>query len=224
MNKHLVSSLVAGLAAYAFLACSGSPPAPAAPSDTAAPAASASDPVAPSAASTAAASAAPSAAATGTASAAPSAPAAPADPLLAGLTGGDLEWAQKCLGGNGSYCTSPGNVAEMQTKDFAKAMAWYKKGCEAQMREPVCCMGVARLTINGQGTAADVEAGLKIWEETCSMELGRDSCSELGRAYERGAYGVKKDAKKAKEIYAKACDLRNETACKKAGKKPPADK
>jgi TPR repeat protein len=34
---------------------------------------------------------------------------------------------------------------------------------------------------------------------------------------------VKKDAKKAKEIYAKACDLRNVTACKKAGKKPPAD-
>ncbi|HZF54187.1 MAG TPA: hypothetical protein VE093_36325 [Polyangiaceae bacterium] len=54
--------------------------------------------------------------------------------------------------------------------------------------------------------------------------MGRPTAYQAPRAYEKGLYGVKKDAKKAKEIYAKACDLRNVTACKKAGKKPPADK
>ncbi len=40
-----------------------------------------------------------------------------------GLTGEDLEWGKKCLDGEGSYCTKFGNVAELQTKDFAKAEA-----------------------------------------------------------------------------------------------------
>jgi TPR repeat protein len=191
----------------AVLACSSSPPPPAEPAP--APSAQASAEPAP---------AAPSA----TASAAAAAEAPAADPMLAGLTGEDLEWGKKCLEGDGSYCTKFGNLGEFQTKEYEKALAWYKKGCEAsKSKEPVSCMGVARLTINGQGTKADAAAGLALWETTCSMDLGRDSCSELASAYDKGLYGVKKDPKKAKAIYAKACDLKNETACKKAGKKPP---
>ena len=82
-------------------------------------------------------------------------------------------------------------------------------------------MGQARLTIEGQGTTADVEGGLKLWESTCSMEGGRDACGELARAYDKGTNGVKKNPKKAKELFGKACDLRDASACKKAGKKPP---
>ena len=102
---------------------------------------------------------------------------------------------RRCISGEGSYCTKFGNAAEFQTKDYAKAFVWYKKGCEAQKKEPVCCMGVARLTIQAQGTTADVAGGLKLWTDTCAMSLGRDSCSELAVAYEGGKYGVKKDAK-----------------------------
>jgi TPR repeat protein len=198
------------LLASAMLACSGGTPPPATAEPTPAPSAQAS------------AEPAPAPPATASATAAPAAEAPPADPMLAGLTGDDLDWGKKCLAGEGSYCTKFGNIAELQTKDYDKAYAWYKKGCEAsKSKEPVCCMGVGRLTINGQGTKADVPGGLALWESTCSMDLGRDSCSELASAYDKGLYGVKKDAKKAKEIYGKACDLKNETACKKAGKKPP---
>jgi TPR repeat protein len=196
------------LLASALFACSGEAPPPATPAATPPPSAQASAEPAPTPPATASATPAP-------------AEAPPADPMLAGLTGDDLDWGKKCIAGEGSYCTKFGNVAEMQTKDFDKAYAWYKKGCEASKKEPVCCMGVARLTINGQGTKADVPGGLALWESTCSMELGRDSCSELASAYDKGLYGVKKDAKAAKAIYAKACDLKNETACKKAGKKLP---
>jgi TPR repeat protein len=142
--------------------------------------------------------------------------------MLAGLTGDDLDWGKKCVAGEGTYCTKFGNLAELQTKDFAKALVWYKKGCEASKKEPVCCMGQARLTIQGQGTTADVAAGIKLWTDMCSEELGRDSCSELAASYEKGQNGVKKDAKKAKELYGKICDKwPNESVCKKAGKKPP---
>lgn len=146
--------------------------------------------------------------------------AAPSDPMLEGLSGEDLEWAQKCLGGNGPYCTRFGNRAEAKT-DYPKAHQWYAKGCDGAKKDPLCCMGVGRLTIQGLGTAADTEKGLKMWSATCSMELGRDACGELAKAYEKGEHGLKKDAKKAKEFFAKACDLRDLTACKKAGKKPP---
>jgi TPR repeat protein len=207
MRSRLILPLSPSLAAFALLACSGGQPEPAAPSASAAPDAPSAQ-----------ASAAPTPpAATAAATAAP----APADPLLDGLTGEDLEWGKKCLEGEGSYCTKFGNRGELQTKDFAKALAWYKKGCTAAKQEPVCCAGQARLMINGQGMTADVEGGHKLWESTCSMDLGRDSCGELALALDKGAFGVKKDPKKAKEIYAKACDLRDLGACKKAGKKPP---
>ncbi|APR77302.1 Hypothetical protein A7982_02649 [Minicystis rosea] len=213
MRFPMLVRLSAIVVAAALAGCSGAQSEAVAPTETA-------TPVAPSAE----ASAAPAPPATAAATAAPApaaAPAAPADPLLTGLAGEDLDWGKKCLEGEGSYCTKFGNVNELQTKDFGKALTWYKKGCEASKKEPVCCMGQARLMINGQGTTADVAGGLKLWESTCSMDVGRDSCGELARAYDKGTNGVKKDAKKAKEIYGKACGLRDGTACKKVGKKPP---
>src|SRR5262249_18624779 len=145
------------LLAGALASCSGSQPTTETPSATSAPAATG----APAASGSAAADMPP-------APATAEAPAAPADPMLAGLTGEDLDWGKKCLAGDGSYCTKFGNVAELKDKDFAKALGWYKKGCEAKTQEPVCCMGQARLTIQGQGTTADVAAGVKLWTDTCS--------------------------------------------------------
>lgn len=124
--------------------------------------------------------------------------------LLAGLAGEDLDWAKKCLEGNGDYCTTPGNNAELVARDMNKATAWYKKGCEAsQQRSPVCCMALALKMIHGQGTPIDVEGGLKLWESTCSMKHGRNSCAELATAYAKGTHGVTKDEEKAKAISAK---------------------
>jgi hypothetical protein len=205
----------AALLACVVASCSGSQPTPAAPAETAAPEAAA----APAPASASPAANMPPA----SASAKAETPAAPADPMLAGLTGEDLDWGKKCVAGEGSYCTKFGNVAEFKDKDFAKALVWYKKGCEATKQEPVCCMGQARLTIQGQGTTADVAAGIKLWTDMCSVDIGRDSCSELASAYEKGQNGVKKDPKKAKETYGKICDKwpNDAGACKKAGKKPP---
>jgi TPR repeat protein len=206
MTKALLPLLP--VAAALLLACSASQPAPPAPISSAQPAASEDAP----------------AASDSAAASASAAPAAPADPLLTGLTGEDLDWAKKCVEGDGSYCTKFGNVAELKTKDFEKAAIWYKKGCEAaKSKEPVCCMGLARLMINGQGMKADVASGLALWESTCSMDIGRDACGELARALDKGSNGVKKDAAKAKAIYGKACDLKDLTACKKAGKKPPKE-
>lgn len=217
MTRNVVSSAIALLVSVcAGAGCSGSQEAPAVP----APSASADAPPAGDSSATASASAAPDAP-----SAAPSAaPAAdaPSDPMLSGLTGDDLDWAKNCLGGDGSYCTKFGNQKEFVSKDFPGALAWYQKGCDAKKKEPICCMGVARLTIAGQGTAANVDAGVKIWADACATP-NRDSCSELAKAYEAGTSGLKKDAKKAKEFYGKACDLKDVSACKKAGKKPPKD-
>jgi TPR repeat protein len=192
-------------------ACGAQTPEPVVPADSASASASAAPPAAPSASA--------SASATATAEAA-----APLDPMLAGFSADDVAWAKNCLDGDGSYCTKFGNLNEFNAKDFGKAYTWYRKGCEGtKLKDPVSCMGLARLTINGQGTNADVKGGLDLWEATCTMKYGRDSCSELAKAYDKGEYGVKKNAKKAKEIYGKACDLRNLTACKKAGKKPPRE-
>jgi hypothetical protein len=187
--------------ALVLLACSGAPPEAAAPVVTAT--------------AEAAVSAAP------TAAPAPPPP-PPLDPLLAGMTGEDLEWGKKCLDGDGAYCTRFGNVKEMKDKDFAGALTWYKKGCEATKKEAVCCMGQARLVMEGKGVAADVAAGLKIWNDACALP-NRDACGELARGYDKGMFGLKKDAKKAKELWGKACDLRDLTACKKAGKQPPKE-
>lgn len=144
-------------------------------------------------------------------------PQPPKDPLLDGLSDDDADWAKQCLAGKGSYCTRFGNAAELVQKDFERALVWYRKGCAAAVKEPVCCMGVARLTLEGKGTTADVAAGLTLWAATCALPH-RESCDELAQAFESGSYGLPKDPKRAKELYAKACELKSQTACKRVGK------
>ncbi len=155
------------------------------------------------------------------AAAAPVVAAAPAtDPAWPGMTGDDLDWAQKCSKGDGAYCTSTGNKYEFAKNDNEHALTAYKLGCDAKDMDPVSCMGLAHMTIDGKGTTKNVDEGVKIWAKGCDGQLGRDACWELAKALDAGTNGLKKDAKKAKEFYAKACDKNMDQACTKIGKKP----
>lgn len=151
------------------------------------------------------------------------APAPATDPAWPGLTGSDLEWAKTCSTAKSSsdaaYCTQVGNKYELTLNDMATAMKAYKMGCDAA--DPVSCMGMARLTMEGKGVPANVDEGAKVWAKACDMELGRDACYELAQKYEKGET-VKKDAKKAKEFYTKACAKNSTTACEKIGKNAKA--
>lgn len=199
-------------------ACGGSN---AEPAKSASPPTETPAPAPPAAVATTPAPTAPSASATAeTPAATPPPSSAAVDPTWPGMTGENLEWAQKCSKGDATYCASTGNKYELSKKDYEHAMAAYKLGCDAKDADPVSCMGVGRLMIEGQGTTKNVDEGIKAWAKGCDLASGRDACWELAKAFDKGDAGLKKDPKRAKEFFTKACDKNMTNACTKIGKQP----
>lgn len=93
--------------------------------------------------------------------------------------------------------------------DEAKALAQFERACG--LRNMPACMAGVELANNAKDTAK----ARSLLERGCTKDVrGWDTCLALGEAYEKGSFGLQRDAGKAAEAYELGCA---KGACARAG-------
>lgn len=88
-------------------------------------------------------------------------------------------------------------------EDYQKAFQYYGRSC--QMKNHLGCFNLANMFRLGQGMKTrEPSVAFKIYKDNCKDECYQ-SCFNLGVMYFLG-HSVKKDTKKAKKYFQKACD------------------
>lgn len=105
------------------------------------------------------------------------------------------------------------------TQDGARALQLFKDAC--RMHEPTACSAVAYFTKYGRGTSSDAEQAEKYYRDAevyykRECDEGRlSACVDLGELY-LWAPGIK-NAKAAKPLFEKACNLGRREGCRGLG-------
>ena len=89
-------------------------------------------------------------------------------------------------------------------------------GAVCQQGDTKYCRVMAWNYVNGDGVAVDIDAAIKLFEQSCDEGLGI-SCVDLGSLYDFAMYGVAEDKAKAKALYQKGCDLGEYMGCRQLG-------
>lgn len=118
---------------------------------------------------------------------------------------------ETCQKGEGYGCLTLGdfyssNLHE-ESQDLAKALEYYKKGCDNG--SAYSCKEAASAYYNEEGTTADEAQELSYRKQACDLDIKDDgnSCYLVGLEYSS------KDPKKELEYYKKACDEGQKDAC-----------
>ncbi len=135
---------------------------------------------------------------------------------------------KSCDGGNKLACSY---VGDMYRNGIGVTVNLYsaKKVLETACRkgEYYACASLGELVENGLGGKADVKRAFSLYEKSCSRGRINLGCVHQGMLYETGTEGVKKDKKKAQDLYDRACKKRSPIGCfladviQKRGKKLP---
>ncbi len=111
-----------------------------------------------------------------------------------------------CEGGSAVGCH---NLAALYGED-AKALSLYEKACTLGANKSCAKAGLIH------SNAGDESAASGFWERACNGG-NADACAFLARDFELGE-GAKQDKNKAKELYAKACQMGDGVSCERVKK------
>jgi uncharacterized protein len=117
-----------------------------------------------------------------------------------------------CQAGDGMGCVELG-VAKLADKKLAgDAQYAFRRACYGG-GEFEGCAWLGTLYVEGKGgMSVSPKIGAKFFEKGCKEGSAR-ACAGLAELY-KGGKGVDKDAAKAKELFAKACNAGDDKACK----------
>ncbi len=127
---------------------------------------------------------------------------------------GDQPDCQKqCDRGHAASCGALGAIFQDRTREYGKALAALKKGCDGG--DVRSCVNLGGMTFDGVGTKADPVAAAPLFQSGCD---GGDAigCARLGLSYRSGT-GVTKDDARAAGLLRKGCDGGNPRACGELG-------
>ena len=118
-----------------------------------------------------------------------------------------------CNLGNSINCFSLGwnyaNGENGYTKDYSKAIEFYRKSCN--LNNGGGCNNLGVLYYNGNGVDKDYEVAFYLFEKACKLN-NEYGCFSLGYMYAYGI-GTFQDYQKAKLHYNKSCQLGYKVAC-----------
>jgi len=136
----------------------------------------------------------------------------PADPVRA-----ELLLDKACKGSVPFSCTNAGDLdAVLASKPggiaFAKqSIAHYKRGCETG--DPTACRQLGLAYLEGKAVAKSPTAAV-VWLRRACLPDEPAACRVLGALLLQGAPGVAKDVERGKQLLARACDAKDEEACR----------
>jgi TPR repeat protein len=118
-----------------------------------------------------------------------------------------------CNLGNSVNCFSLGwnyeNGVNGYTKDYSKAIEFYRKSCN--LNNGRGCNNLGDLYYNGNGVDKDYDVAFYLFEKACKLN-SEYGCFSLGKMYADGK-GTLQDYQKAKSHYNKSCQLGYKVAC-----------
>jgi TPR repeat protein len=135
----------------------------------------------------------------------------PADPVRASLL---LDKA--CQGGVPFACTNAGDLdavlaVKLGPARMKQAMGHYKHGCETG--DPTACRQLGLVYLEGKGTPKSPTAAA-VWLQRGCLPDEPVACRLLGALLVQGAPGVARDGERGKQLLSRACDAKDEEACK----------
>ena len=124
--------------------------------------------------------------------------------------------SKSCLLGYPEACATLGKD-KFEAKQYQMASYYFEKGSKSKYiihpSKFYCDVMLGVMYLEGTGVRQDCPKAVHHLKEA-SRNRG-DACMFLGDIYSRGAPGVKKDLKVAKEYFGKACDKGKEDGCKR---------
>lgn len=96
-------------------------------------------------------------------------------------------------------------------KDFNKLKKYEYKSCT--LGDNDFCMGYAHTVFIKLKSEKDYKAAFDILKQKCEQENIKEACNNAGYALANGAVTNKKDLKKARSYYKKACDMKLPLGC-----------
>jgi hypothetical protein len=120
---------------------------------------------------------------------------------------------KQCDRGHAGSCGALGAYFEDRTREYDKALAALKKGCDGG--DVRSCVNLGGMTFDGIGTKADPTAAAALFQSGCSSgdAIG---CARLGLAYRTGT-GVAHDDARAAGLLRKGCDGGQARSCGELG-------
>lgn len=129
------------------------------------------------------------------------------------------DWADcdaQCKAANAESCATLAYMYHYDTsgkRDFERAAALYRKGCEGGSQ--TACAGVGMLYLRGTTVTRDFAQAAKLFDAACQSGSGR-ACNNLGFMEDRGL-GMPRDIKKGAELEERGCDAGYPLACNNVG-------
>jgi TPR repeat protein len=147
----------------------------------------------------------------------------PADPVRASLL---LDKA--CQGGVPFACTNAGDLdvvlaVKLGPARMKQAIGHYKHGCETG--DPTACRQLGLVYLEGKGMPKSPTAAA-VWLQRACLPDEPVACRLLGALLVQGAPGVARDLERGKQLLARACEAKDEEACKllqQTSEAPPSD-
>jgi uncharacterized protein len=116
--------------------------------------------------------------------------------------GSTKAFMRACDAGAMGGCYNVGfDYAHREPPDMAKAVTYYKKGCDNGHARS--CNELGLIAMLGQAGDKDPAQAKALWEKSCDGGDGQ-ACGNLGIMYD-GGKGVTEDKAKAREMYEKGC-------------------
>ena len=124
--------------------------------------------------------------------------------------------SKSCLLGYPLACATLGKD-KIEAKQYQMARFYFEKGSKSKYiihpSKFYCDVMLGVMYLEGTGVRQDCPKAVQYLKEASRDRW--DACMFLGDIYSRGAPGVKKDLKVAKEYFGKACDKGKEDGCKR---------
>jgi TPR repeat protein len=135
----------------------------------------------------------------------------PPDPV-----GASLLLDKACRGGVPLACTYAGDLdtvlaAKLGPSRMKQAIGHYKQGCEAG--DPTACRQLGVVYLEGKGTPKSATAAA-VWLQRACLPDDPVACRLLGALLVQGAPGVARDVERGKQLLTRACDAKDDEACK----------
>jgi TPR repeat protein len=133
------------------------------------------------------------------------------------LVRAELLLDKACKGQVPFACMNAGDVdAVLATKPaglaYAKqSIAHYKRGCETG--DPTACRQLGLAYLDGRGVPKAAPTAVVWLQRACLPDEPR-ACRILGSLLVQGAPGVPRDLERGKQLLSRACDARDDEACK----------
>jgi TPR repeat protein len=120
---------------------------------------------------------------------------------------------KQCDKGHAASCGALGAIFHDRTRDYAKAIAALRKGCDGG--DVRSCTNLGQMIARGVGTRADPAAAMPLFENGCNQG-DAVGCALLGDGYRTGA-GVARDDARAAALFRRACEGGNAPSCGQLG-------